>query len=340
MTQVAKLFLRGKLITQLRDFSQEQREELDIYTEDVFSDPILDNAKHEFCNALRRTIGNEYCNKEVALVDYRISIMRAVIAAVHGWGSHDPVPDVFIDKKQKKKFFQTWVFQYLKQILRENKRPTIKKKQNGSILIEEAIVIDIEDALKELASNNPKHKKLYSDAISDLHVEEDRVYINHWMFPPEFINSIAAIKNKYLNYKVEIILKDTHIVVKPHEVIYVQIDRKDESFVKFTNFEQNNSENDNFYNYTLEFEASKMKPQAPVTDYKDNESITEMMKALPEDAKEVIKIILDPPDEYINQYGFKHHKSHMATFLGVTNKEIGRRMKILKVHMMANGIGM
>ena len=93
--------------------------------------------------------------------------------------------------------------------------------------------------------------------------------LNHWLFPPEFIDNISVVKNKYLNYEVEILLEDTHILVKANEVTFVQINSKDEKFVKFTSFEQNKAEDDNSYNYHLEFEASKMK--APVTDYRETE---------------------------------------------------------------------
>ena len=97
MTQLAKLYLRGSLVKTIQTLSDTEREKIGDLIELIVDDPGLQNTKHEFCNALRRTISNEYADKDVGLEDYRVAIMRAVIAAKYGWGKHEPAEGVFTD---------------------------------------------------------------------------------------------------------------------------------------------------------------------------------------------------------------------------------------------------
>ena len=154
MTQLARLFLRGSLSHSLKSLNHKQKQEIEDIVEMVVRDPNLQNTKHEFCNALRRTIRSEYMDKDVALGDYYIAIMRAALAAKHGWGSHEPVEGVLTDSLQRKKWFQTWAFQFLRQILRENKIPSYKESKVVSLPADEAAIEEIRNYIAAAIRDN------------------------------------------------------------------------------------------------------------------------------------------------------------------------------------------
>jgi hypothetical protein len=338
--QVARLFLRGSFISQMRDFTKEQLQEMSNYIEEISNDSALAHAKLEFCNALKRTIGNEYCNKEVAMADYDIAIMKAVIAALYGCYKKPPVPHVLEKGIQRKKYFQTFVFEYLKQILRENKRPTEKLKRKAVVTSEEAAIRDIKKCLIKLSEEDKANKSIYLAAIEGFFVEGNSIYVRHWFLPLEFINHLSQIRDKYLSYGTEILLDDERITVKSDNITYLEVDDTNKVFIQFSNFEHNSDEKDDSYNHYLEFEMSETKSGAAVMDEKESDSITSLRSSLPPEATEVVELIINPPIDYIDQYGTRCYKSHIAKYLGKSNKEVDRLMSIIKYHMMAEGIGL
>ena len=125
--QIAKMYLRGTLCTQkLKNLSVEDRNEIEGTIETVIQDPLLQRCQAQFCNVLAHTIQNEYHDKQTALVDYGIAIMRAAVAAKF----HENGKIINSDPIQRKKWYQNWAFNYMKQILRENKLPQRLKVEN------------------------------------------------------------------------------------------------------------------------------------------------------------------------------------------------------------------
>jgi len=53
----------------------------------AWEDPSLSNAKHEFCLALGRTIGNKYYNKDIGMEDALITFWRTAVDILYGENS-------------------------------------------------------------------------------------------------------------------------------------------------------------------------------------------------------------------------------------------------------------
>ena len=89
--QLAKLYLRGSLCTKtMRGLTDEQKEEIDKIVQLVTKDPNLQQCRVEFCNALGRTIKNEYHDPKVGEQDFQIAASRAAIAAIYGYSKKPP----------------------------------------------------------------------------------------------------------------------------------------------------------------------------------------------------------------------------------------------------------
>jgi hypothetical protein len=80
MNQVAKLFLRGKLMNKTaRDLSPEQVKEVEKYIDIVWSDPALARTKTAFCSKLAWTIGNEYHDLEAGMQEVWIVYWKTTV---------------------------------------------------------------------------------------------------------------------------------------------------------------------------------------------------------------------------------------------------------------------
>ena len=153
-SQVAKMYLRGSLCNKvMKGLSEDERQEIEDIITQVVGDPLLQQCRQGFKNALAGTIKNEYADLDVGEADYHIAIMRAAVAAKHGWGENKPAPAALNDPIQRKKFFQTWAFNYLRQILRENKIPAINTSQYVIIAADTAALYATRSIYDKLSNN-------------------------------------------------------------------------------------------------------------------------------------------------------------------------------------------
>ena len=355
MSQLAQLHLRGSLCTKtMKNLTQEQKVEIEKIIDIVMRDPNLQSCKHEFCAALGRTIRNEYANKEVAMQDYRIAILRAAVAAKHGWGTHEPIEEALTDPVQRKKWFQTWAFKYLKQMLRENKIPSYKYSKKRLLPADKAAIQEIKNIIKSAIATlqDPQEKQLLKQAFSKLQVESSdsryQLFIDQWTFPAELVFELGKLTEQYLSYDVEIIQEQDRIVVNPLDSVLPGVEVQDsrELLIKFLHFEskQDNEDGDGF-RYQLEYEVSEIKGMSKnsyqESDSMDHDIIAVLRSRLPDEAVSVLDVIVDTPLDYIEKFGNGPiRKTHLARYLDKTPRDIGRTLQIIKVHAMALGVGL
>lgn len=355
MTQLAELYLRGSLCTQtMRNMTTEQKREIDGIIDIVIKDPNLQGCKNEFCSALGRTIRNEYADRDIAMQDYYIAIMRAAVAAKFGWGSHEPIPEAITDPVQRKKWFQTWAFKYLKQILRENKIPGYKQAKKTHLPADKAALQEIKNIIKSAISSirDPQEKRLLKKAFSDLKVDtrEDsiQIMVDQWTFPAELVFELGKLTEQYLKHDVEITHELDCIIIHPLEDILpgVEVKESKEYLVRFLNFESRQDEdNSDGFRYQLEYEVSEIKRMSKHS-YQESESmdsdiIAVLRTKLPKETIDVLDLIVDTPIEYIEKFGNGPiRKTHLAEFLGKTPREVGKVLHVIKVHAMLLGIGL
>jgi len=116
--QLPKLYLRGSLVNQtMKNLSPTQKQELDQLLEKHLANIKLSSCREKFCQILANTIGGDYKQKEAALIDYQIALTRAIIYLYY----HKPNHQITNSEIQLNKMLKQFIYNYMKQILSENK---------------------------------------------------------------------------------------------------------------------------------------------------------------------------------------------------------------------------
>jgi len=348
--QIAKLYLRGTWFNRaMSDLDQDGMTEIDEIISLVMNDPNLQGAKNEFCASLGRTIGFEYKDHEVALQDYRIAVMRGAIAAKFGWGKNPPKPAVITDPIQRKKFFQSWVFNYLRQILWENKIPGYKKRKKLKLPAELAAVKVVREILTEACDNerNTSLKKVMKNLLAAMIVQEKNenhyeIVVDHFSFPIDVMFRIQEAAQEYLKYNVRIMQEVDRIIVKIDNdtIATSNLDVHDYEEVRVSLVSFNIDDDDGNFSDCIEFEAQKNKDNK--VEGMMNKDLGELRNRLPEDVIPVFDIVVDTPLEFIDRFGSSvraFNKMNISRFTGMPPKEVERALNVIRHYTMSEGIG-
>lgn len=316
--QIAKLYIRGRRDKRIKDLPPAERQEIEDIINLVIKDPNLQNCQREFCNALARTIKNEYTDLEVGRQDFRIAVMRAALAAKEDPSSSSTITDPI----QRKKWFQTYVFNYLKQILRENKIPMIKKDTVKQIPIETHAFNNI---IKEL--NNYICEDLNNGF---------KILTNTANIPSQNMNNILALKDKYLNQVNITILGDSIMIERICEPTMVQDHQIVTTNIKEHSFDTEDATKRN----SIEAEAGKRIMEGKSIE--TCETFERLRRRIPAQAEPVLTIFLEDsrPEKYIEQFGNGSPKiAHIAQFLGVSTREVKKLVFLIRVQMLVLNLG-
>lgn len=349
-SQIAKLCLRGSIVNQtLRHMSKDQVDEIEDIINMVVADPLLQQCRIEFCNALKRTIHNEYANIECGEQDYRIAILRAAIAAKHGWHGGEPSYEALHDPIQRKKWFQTWAFNYLRQILRENKIPAINTAERVKLPADSAALHEIGEAVLEVIKRerDVPHRRLLR-SLWEMAVAEDSdkgycLTFDHWSFPFDLVVAIRALHTKYMSSQIEILQTMDGIFIRrlTTTVPEVLITRRQSTLIRETSF--NATDDDGEESRRDQLEMICMDKQEDTSEVVDEEDILDKLRHnIPVDALPVFDILFEdtrPPD-YTEKFGIGQPRAaHIAEYLGKSPKEVKHLISTIKLHSMALGVG-
>lgn len=346
--QMAKLYLRGSLCNKtLKELSEKQRQELEQIIDTVFNDPNLQQCRREFCNALGRTIKNEYTDRNVAEQDYRIAIMRAAVAAAHGWAGKEPALKALVDPIQRKKWFQTWIFNYLRQILRENKLPIAKNVKKINLPADEAAIHAIKELVGEYIKaehdyESKKHLKMMQQRmLVQERLNGAKIFIDYFALPLEFNQAIEELNSTYLSFGVGITCEADGIVVTCDltDPPLIEVMIRNDVHIKVTSFDHDD-EDQGHRRDQLEMSAMMHHPSSATTE--SEELLLRLKQRLPHDAKPILEIYDEDarPESYITQYGQGAPKiTHIAEFLNKSPKEVKRLLGIIKIQCMALQLG-
>jgi len=345
MSQVAKMYLRGKLFTKtMKGLTPEQHQEIEDIIEIVMDDPLLQKCRHEFCNALARTIKNEYDDREVGLQDYRIAIMRAAVAAKYG---KKPAEEALINPIQRKKWFQTWAFNYLRQILRENKISYIHIAERVLIPADTAALYQITRLLINIIKEerDVPHRRLLRSLLQRVEViEQDDSYVfkfDHWSFPATIFDRLHKLTTEYLKYNVEItLIMDGILIKRLTEVLpEIKIIKRSEQNVRETSFDADSNEDDR----RDQLEAQTMNQNnAALCEVEEQDLIKNLKDKIPSDTQAVLQIYFEEtrPQDYNDKFGPGSPKIiHVAKYLDISTKEVKRHLSVLRHHCLSLGVG-
>lgn len=316
--QISKLYLRGSMFNKtLRNMPEEDIYHINVIIEELINDPILERCKNEFCRALSRTIKNEYVDLDVGKQDYCIAIMKAVVTAKVS--EEKSIETIMKDPIQRKKWFQTWVFNYLKQILRENKIPAIKYPIRCKKTLNECFIMKCSLILNSY--------KIQHNIIENVISFKEEITLEAKII-------ISDLQLKYFNKGLKIEFNDNNIVVEnseKYETILVPSVKglREYSF-------------DNQDVKVKEHLESKVPALGGNTMSESQEIMTKLKDRVPERAHPVLHILVEDsrPDMYVTKYGEGKPKvAHMSEFLGISIKEIKKMIDLIKIHIMVLHLG-
>jgi hypothetical protein len=366
--QLARLFLRGSLMSDTAKLlTKSEISMVESLMKEAWDDPALQSQKMEFCLALGRTIGNEYKDIEAGKADALITFWKAALLVLfheskqcknqsckkHHITTHikidkcidcgsdliikwSPKPQIAEDPIKRKKFFQAVMFNYLRQIFRENKPPSMKNIQT-----EDGAATDV--ATKVITSIIDKLKNVQyttENTDDDHHI----IHCETSLIPLKTIKQIADIKSEFEQHGVQITVDWATIDIVsalevPPIISYAIINKV---YTKFTSLD-NSASNDSDYNFKdiYEHKAISIADEKTQQDESDlNESLRVVRSRLSDAAQKLFDVIVDTPDDYINKFKTsKLHKSHLAAYFGVDQKEIDSLKESIKLHCLAVDIG-
>jgi hypothetical protein len=292
--------------------------EVEQHIERLLKTPSLTKSREKFCQTLANTIGADYReDKQAALQEYKIALMKAVIYVLY----HKPNRQVLEDPIQTRKLFSQITYNYMKQILNENKIP----KDINEINIEGE---PYEIAYKQIENMLEKEGIFHvADMMNDKDgyiIEGDIGIINL-----KTAMKIGKMKEKYSKIGVDIQADIERIeIIKRKSAPDIATKLKTASRIRVMNFEYDSEEESGINRYNIEYEINrKRKPR------NDNSfDPTQMRNMMPSHLVDVFDIILDSPKEM----GESPNKNQIAKHLDISVNEVNKRLNQLKFYYLAS----
>jgi hypothetical protein len=362
--QIARLFARGSLMNKTaRNLTQEEKRRVDELMCKIWEDPALKSQQREFCMALARIIGDEYHRTDSYTRDWKdlgaqmcelsFAFWRACVDVLY----HNPKPEVVENQEARRKYFKTHMFNYLRQILNENKKPAHKetKRHTGHV----------HDITKKLilAIFSAETKSIQYELE-----EDDNTIIFHMntlVLANKLLKKIWHIRDKMAKYGVTVSTYDDAIWIyidpnaKAAEITLAITNSTWIKFISDASIRTAGDNDDNGFSKHVEFVATKQgsgvekhvaskhvkfsDKEAPLMDGVMMHDMQEtLMSRLDSDSQAILKIQLNPPKDFTDRY-FPNRKkeityikdSQLAGYLGLSKEEVTRKREIIKMQAEA-----
>lgn len=350
MSQLAKLYVRGSLVNKTaRNLTPEQKSEVEQLMEIAWADPELDSAKIEFCSILRRTIGNEYADREFALAEIWITFWRtAVNVLFHAPARGDNEED---DKKYqdwvarkeaitknpiaRKKYFKTYLYQYMRQILNENK---IQMRQVIKTI--SGLATDVAVELIEFYIQNSGAKKI------DYNVEGHKIRCEINLLPIKTMKKICAIRDEFSDYDAFVEITDSEINIQAGEdVKFISKKLKDKERAKFNSMSGfSDDDTKNSFQQHCEYQAVN-RMEVDVDNMLVQDQIAALQERLSPETIKVFELMVNPPKDFLDEFYPRRKKevrpreTHIAQWLGISKNTVTKHVDIIRKQATALDIG-
>lgn len=337
-SQLPQLHLRGSLINvTAKELTEEQKETINDLVEEIWNDPDLQGHKYSFCEALRTTIGGEYKDREKAEQEARIAIWRTCVSVLY----HDKKitsneREVIISKSiQRSKYFKTWIMNYLRQILRENKIPAYK---NNPVEVGYPPYV----ALKVIKSFIEFKRETVEESLENDKFILDNINQRTW--PLALTIDVNKIADYYRSFGVEFLIANNKIEIWPNSEDQQTVAGKLIKMVrvKEASLDQktDDEEGGDSLRFTLEhkiYSNSEEKPDYRTLD--EDDQLTTIRSRVPENIKEIFDIIVSTPQDFIAEYGNKApKKTQIAKYLKRSTKEVDEAFRMFRNQVRALGM--
>ncbi len=257
---------------------------------------------------------------------------------------------------QRKKFFQTCLFNYLRQILRENTYPKttgmVSVYDHADVVIVKTIrtlldqsseackyreskeagktIFSIQHPYKKNKESDPK-KKLPADDLPP----------GACMLTLDDVSKLDLIVQQARAYGVEVIANEPTIMVcAPTSTQIINGNVMDKTRVHQISLDSSRNEDGQDASYREHIESQNEEEQSEKAftthDVDYNDSANVVRDRLSENGQKIFDLIIHPSDEYMTRYGSDRVcKAHIAEFLGFSPKEVQRQWDIIELQMRA-----
>lgn len=311
--QMPEMYIRGALANLMENLTHKQQTEVEERLCELIDNPKLEKCKNAFCRALSNTIKSDYVEYEVAFNDYMIALFRGIVYILY----YKPNKEIFDDPIQTSKFFKTFVFQYLRQILNENKIPFTDVTETYNGLAHNVANRHICHILSE---NNIEFT---SEMINE---NEHLIVGNIGIIDMKTAKKLGSLITSYHKMGVEMKINKDMILISGHNPTNMEITLKRKSKLKTSALDV--MIDDESMKYQIEYDILR----SPKNEQTKPEDLHEFRMMLPQKIVEIYDLITNTPDDFIKEYGEMVSKNTMSRYLNVSINEINDRMTALKHH--------
>ncbi len=242
-----------------------------------------------------------------------------------------PNLSVIFDDEQMLKLVKTYGWEFFGQILKENKRPMTKitrivkgEAHNVAMQLITSILQNSKDSIKFEIDNNliKTETNLLSRSLTIKIAEIKREFLDHNV-------SVKAVENEgiyiYSNGEQPIISK---------KIVETRLNQT-RSFD-----EPHSGDSEKTVRDVLESQiADKDMLSANFNSLLSRDAMRTLLEKLPDLAIKYIAVKVDPPSDFKKTYGSNPKKADIADYLGVSANQIKRYESMIKIQMLALGMG-
>lgn len=311
MRQMPELYLRGSIFNKtMKNLTNDQLLKLENKVEELLELPPLFKSREKFCQILSNTIGADYReSKEASLQEYTIALMKAALYIMF----HKPNEEIFDDPIQTRKLVSQITYNYVRQILNENKIP---KSQTEKEIFDDPYVIAFEQVCSILYDNK-------------IEFDYEHLFNEFWIIGDIFQIDLKCSKkfknltSKYKKIGVDIKIDSDRInIIKTKSYPFIKAKIKKMEHIGVMNLDHDSDEDGNLVRDNIEYHISKKSCKN-----ESNFDPDRMRSILPDN-------LVDLYDTIINSDDF--NKNKVSKMLKISVNDINRKLDKIKLYYYAS----
>ena len=274
-----------------------------------------------------------YSDDEVlSLVDFKTDEAEKMYAKRTG----HPIPkrdrSIIENPLQRKKFFQTCLFNYLRQILRENARATAKQNVTVRGPADEVAI----KAAKAIIKNSEQTIEYKTYSLGGGY----KFIFDTYLMTLADVDQLFDLKKLMSMYNIEIKSDEESISIRPVGTTpIVTLSVFEDAYIHNISLDsfKENDDQESFRDH-IEAQSDDIRGSEAIT-YQDldlSDSAKVVRERLCDTGQRIFDLILNTPDGYVRRFGSSNvRKAHVAKFLNLSPKEVNRQWKIIELQMLA-----
>jgi hypothetical protein len=242
-------------------------------------------------------------------------------------------PEVIFDDSQMRKLVKNYGWELFGQIIKENKRPMSKTPKiiKGSA---DAVALQIITSLFSSGKESIKYEVVNNASM---------IKTSTGLLPMWIVTKIGELKREFIALNVDIkVVEGEGIYIKPIGMTPT-ISRRivDAQYIQTKSFDdQYNQDSDQTVRDVLESQiADKTKTATNLNSLFSSDAMRELISRLPPKIVEYVQLRACPPLDFDEKFGNHPKRSDVASYLGIHPNEIKKFDSIIRMQMLALGMG-